>query len=95
MKSLLSSLLLLLLRGYQLAISPFLGQSCRFYPTCSNYAMEAIREHGALKGVMLAAVRLGKCHPWHPGGHDPVPKKSGKSSDDNISASAACGCRHH
>jgi putative membrane protein insertion efficiency factor len=73
-----------------LGISPLLGQTCRFYPTCSNYAMEAIREHGALKGAMLAAVRLGKCHPWHPGGHDPVPKKP----DDTSSAATACGCRH-
>lgn len=98
MNSMLSSLLLFLLRGYQLAISPLLGQSCRFYPSCSNYAMEAIREHGALKGAMLAAVRLGKCHPWHPGGNDPVPKKPGnlpELPDDTHSASAACGCRHH
>jgi uncharacterized protein len=73
------SLLLLLLRAYQLGISPFLGQNCRFYPSCSIYASEAIREHGALKGGALAARRLCKCHPWHPGGFDPVPKKhSGK-----------------
>jgi len=84
------SLLILLLRAYQLAISPLLGQSCRFYPTCSNYAITAIREHGTLKGVMLAAVRLGKCHPWHPGGHDPVPKKPG----DTSSSTSACGCGH-
>ena len=67
------TVLLWLLRAYQLGISPLLGQNCRFYPSCSHYAMEAIREHGALKGVMLAAVRLSKCHPWHPGGVDPVP----------------------
>jgi putative membrane protein insertion efficiency factor len=85
------AILLLLVRGYQLAISPLLGQSCRFYPTCSNYAMQAIREHGALKGAMLAAVRLGKCHPWHPGGHDPVPPKA----ESTHTASTACGCRHH
>ncbi len=72
------TLLILLLRGYQYCISPLLGQSCRFYPSCSNYAMEALREHGALKGAMLAAVRLGKCHPWHPGGVDPVPGKTAK-----------------
>jgi putative membrane protein insertion efficiency factor len=84
------SLLMFVLRLYQLGISPLLGQTCRFYPSCSHYAMEAIREHGALKGVMLAAVRLSKCHPWHPGGHDPVPKKP----DDPSSSATACGCRH-
>ena len=85
------SLLTLLVRAYQLGISPLLGQTCRFYPSCSNYAIEAIHEHGALKGVMLATVRLGKCHPWHPGGHDPVPKKP---VDGASSSATACGCRH-
>ena len=70
------TVLLWLLRAYQLGISPLLGENCRFYPSCSHYAMEAIREHGALKGVMLAAVRLGKCHPWHQRGHDPVPREN-------------------
>jgi putative membrane protein insertion efficiency factor len=69
------TLLLLLLRAYKLGISPFLGQNCRFYPSCSDYAAEAVREHGALHGSALAARRLCKCHPWHPGGLDPVPKK--------------------
>jgi putative membrane protein insertion efficiency factor len=66
-------LLLTLLRAYKLGISPFLGQNCRFYPSCSEYAAEAIRQHGAARGVWLVARRLGKCHPWHPGGLDPVP----------------------
>ncbi len=70
------TLLLLLLRAYKLGISPFLGQNCRFYPSCSDYAAEAIREHGAAAGGLLAAKRLCKCHPWHPGGLDPVPQKS-------------------
>jgi putative membrane protein insertion efficiency factor len=70
------TLLLLLLRAYKLAISPFLGQNCRFYPSCSDYAAQAIREHGAATGGLLAAKRLCKCHPWHPGGLDPVPQKS-------------------
>ncbi len=83
-------ILLGLVRGYQIAISPMFGPSCRFYPTCSNYAMDAIREHGALKGAMLAAVRLAKCHPWHPGGFDPVPGKNNRHDD-----STACNCRHH
>lgn len=67
-------LLLILLRAYKLGISPLLGQNCRFYPSCSDYAQEAIHEHGALRGSMLAGRRLCKCHPWHPGGFDPVPK---------------------
>jgi putative membrane protein insertion efficiency factor len=62
-----------LIRGYQYAISPMLPQSCRFHPTCSAYALEAVRRYGALKGLWLAARRLTKCHPWHPGGIDPVP----------------------
>jgi putative membrane protein insertion efficiency factor len=65
--------LLLLLRAYKLGLSPFLGQNCRFYPSCSDYAAEAVRLHGALKGSLLAGKRLCKCHPWHPGGLDPVP----------------------
>lgn len=82
-------ILLLLLRGYQLCISPFLGQNCRFYPSCSSYAAEAIEEHGVLKGSLLGTFRLCKCHPWHPGGVDPVPKKASSSSK-----LTACGCRH-
>lgn len=74
------TLLLWLLRGYQLCISPFLGQNCRFYPSCSEYAKEAIRVHGSSKGCMLTARRLCKCHPWHPGGTDPVPQKAGQTS---------------
>jgi uncharacterized protein len=65
--------LLGLLRVYQYAISPMLGRNCRFYPTCSEYAMEAIERHGALKGVWMALRRVLRCHPFHPGGYDPVP----------------------
>lgn len=75
-----TSLLLLLLRAYQVAVSPLLGQNCRFYPSCSNYAIDAVRTHGAARGSLLAARRLCKCHPWHPGGLDPVPPKSGSSA---------------
>lgn len=75
MRNPLSLLLLALIRTYQLVLSPMLGQRCRFLPTCSSYAYESISEHGALKGVFLATKRIGKCHPWHEGGYDPVPKK--------------------
>jgi putative membrane protein insertion efficiency factor len=66
-------LLLLAIRGYQIALSPFFGTQCRFYPTCSHYAAEAITTHGALGGTWLAIKRVLKCHPWHEGGVDPVP----------------------
>ncbi|MBW8068098.1 membrane protein insertion efficiency factor YidD [Ferrovum sp.] len=68
-----SRFLQFLIRTYQLCLSPFLGRSCRFYPTCSQYAHDAILRHGAVRGIGLAAKRLCKCHPWHPGGYDPVP----------------------
>ena len=61
------------IRGYQLAIRPMLDANCRFFPSCSDYAREAIERHGAAKGAYLAARRIGRCHPFHPGGYDPVP----------------------
>ena len=64
-----------LIRGYQKYISPLSGPRCRFYPTCSSYTLEAIMRHGVIKGLFLAVVRIGKCHPLHPGGLDPVPEK--------------------
>ena len=67
------ALLLLMLRGYQYALRPLMGANCRFAPSCSDYAREAVERHGALKGVWLAARRLARCHPYHPGGYDPVP----------------------
>lgn len=67
------AVLLLLLRAYQIGISPLLGQNCRFYPSCSTYAHEAVCTHGALRGSLLAGRRLCKCHPWHAGGVDLVP----------------------
>jgi len=85
MKSPLQLLLLFILRLYQLCISPLLGPNCRFYPSCSQYAIEAITLHGILKGCFFAIKRICKCHPWHPGGFDPVPLKqntSASSADD-------------
>ena len=59
------------IRFYQMAISPMLGPHCRFTPTCSQYAVEAIRKYGVLRGSVKAAWRILRCHPWHPGGYDP------------------------
>jgi putative membrane protein insertion efficiency factor len=67
------ALLLALIRGYQYALRPMLGANCRFAPSCSDYAREAIVRHGALRGVWLALRRVLRCHPYHPGGYDPVP----------------------
>ncbi len=61
------------IRVYQRVLSPLLPNRCRFYPTCSHYAVEAIEKHGAMKGLWLAIKRILKCHPLHPGGYDPVP----------------------
>ena len=66
-------LLLALIRIYQYALSPFLGRRCRFFPSCSEYTAEAVRKHGALKGAYLGVKRIFRCHPWNPGGFDPVP----------------------
>jgi putative membrane protein insertion efficiency factor len=62
------------IRLYQLFVSPLLPASCRFYPSCSHYALVAIREHGVARGGWLAVARIARCHPWHPGGVDLVPK---------------------
>lgn len=62
-----------IIRLYRLLLSPLLGPNCRFYPSCSCYAEAAIEHHGVIKGCYLAARRILRCHPWHPGGYDPVP----------------------
>jgi putative membrane protein insertion efficiency factor len=68
-----SGLLIIPIRIYQKAISPFFPATCRFYPTCSEYFIEALRKHGPLKGTYLGVKRLLRCHPGNPGGYDPVP----------------------
>ena len=69
----LSVMLLVAIRMYRLILSPWIGNQCRFHPTCSRYAEEAVQMHGPFRGSWLAVRRLGKCHPWHEGGCDPVP----------------------
>ncbi|MDT8412338.1 MAG: membrane protein insertion efficiency factor YidD [Vicingaceae bacterium] len=73
MKWILSKIVVLLIRVYQLSISPFLGANCRYSPTCSQYSLEAIEKYGPLKGGWLAIKRISSCHPWGGHGHDPVP----------------------
>lgn len=67
-------IMIFLIRAYQTILSPFLGQRCRFYPSCSAYALEAVEKHGATRGLWLSLKRLSRCHPWHEGGVDPVPE---------------------
>lgn len=70
-------ILLACIKAYRFLLSPWIGQHCRFYPTCSSYAFTAIERFGALRGGWLTLLRLLRCHPWHVGGVDPVPEKSG------------------
>lgn len=72
-------IILLLIKFYQKYISIFLGKNCRFYPTCSTYTYEAIERFGIIKGSFLGIKRIIKCHPFHPGGYDPVPEKKDKN----------------
>jgi putative membrane protein insertion efficiency factor len=67
------------IRGYQFLISPLLGNNCRFYPSCSCYALESVENHGVIKGGYLSLRRLIKCHPFHAGGYDPVPQPDTKT----------------
>jgi uncharacterized protein len=67
--------LIALLRAYRAVISPLYGQVCRYHPSCSAYALEAVQVHGSIKGTWLAVHRLGRCHPWAAGGYDPVPPR--------------------
>lgn len=79
-------LLIVLLTGYRRFVSPLLGPRCRFYPSCSAYALEAVQVHGALRGSWLAVRRLSRCHPFHPGGLDPVP---GRDREQEVATVAA------
>ncbi len=68
-------LFLAMIRLYQLTLSPFIGRSCRFEPSCSRYTAACIEEHGAARGAWLGVLRIGRCHPFHPGGYDPPPPR--------------------
>jgi putative membrane protein insertion efficiency factor len=69
-------------RAYRLFLSPWVGHNCRYQPTCSAYALEALERHGGLKGAWLAARRVGRCHPWGGAGHDPVPERAKDGESD-------------
>ena len=73
MMNILAGLIIKLIQAYQIMLSPLFGQQCRFYPTCSQYAIEVINRHGAIIGIYYTIRRLLRCHPWHAGGHDPIP----------------------
>lgn len=81
-----------LIRGYQITLSPYFGQGCRFHPTCSHYAMQALEAHGPLGGLWLTLRRLLRCHPWHPGGIDEVPpSRASMQASGAASAGAPAG----
>jgi uncharacterized protein len=86
-------ILVLLLNGYRRFVSPLLGPRCRFYPSCSAYALEAVQIHGALRGSWLAARRLSRCHPFHAGGLDPVPARKADAAQAASPPGAAHGGR--
>jgi len=75
--------LIKLIRAYQYLLSPWLGSGCRFNPTCSSYAIEAIKQWGPLRGAWLAVKRISRCHPWSEGGHDPVAQNPKRNSAKN------------
>ena len=79
-----------MVKGYQLVISPVLPASCRYYPTCSSYTLQAIETHGALKGGWMGLKRIGRCHPWNDGGYDPVPGT--EEHQKHTHAHSSCGC---
>ncbi len=82
----------ILIRIYQWTVSPLLGPTCRFHPSCSNYALEAINRFGMFRGGWLTVKRLGRCHPWHPGGFDPVPVSH---TSDTLGTPSVCNHPAH
>lgn len=88
------TLLCLLIRVYQRAVSPFFPPACRFVPTCSSYALEAVTTYGALKGSLLAAWRILRCHPFCKGGYDPVPPKTTGTAKESAQANLSTGTHH-
>lgn len=90
------TIMLWLIKIYQYTISPLLGPRCRFYPSCSNYALEAIEMYGPFKGGWLAIKRISRCHPFNPGGIDPVPGTEDRYREDQtVNTSCQCGHEHH
>jgi uncharacterized protein len=83
-----------LIRAYQLLVSPLLGPRCRFHPSCSQYALDALAAHGTVRGGALALRRLSHCHPWHPGGYDPVPASAEVPDMASRTPSRACHADH-
>ncbi len=76
MNAFICKLIIAFIKVYRFVVSPWLGNHCRFHPTCSSYAIDALQQHGAVRGGWLAVKRISSCHPWHQGGMDPVPGKS-------------------
>lgn len=90
LKNFVQMILIGCVRFYQVALSPYFPSSCRYSPTCSHYAIEALKIHGPFKGFVLAIRRIGRCHPWAEGGHDPVPSKSPINTEWSKEKPSAC-----
>ena len=80
--------LVALIRAWRFTISPLYGQVCRYHPTCSAYALEAVSSHGALRGTWLSVRRIGRCHPWAAGGYDPVPSRATSAAESTATRGA-------